>query len=293
MTPKSPGKTELKQLPKLNIGRYNLDFNQKTYIMGVLNRTPDSFYDGASYMDKKKAVSRVYKMTEEGADIIDIGGQSTRPGSMPVSTDEELDRVIPIIDLIRVNIDIPISIDTSNHVVASESLKRGAHIINDVTALKGDPLMPSVVSRYKAGVILMHMQGSPKNMQDNPVYLDVIAQIKEYLDNSVEKALQAGIDRDKILIDPGIGFGKTLKHNLAILNRLYEFTELNLPILIGVSRKSFIGQVLNLEPEERLFGTAASSALAISKGANIIRVHDTKRMREVARMVDAISREKA
>jgi len=260
--------------------------------MGILNVTPDSFYDGGKFFSEQKAVERVKEMIEEGADIIDIGGQSTRPGSSLVTTEEELARVIPVIERVNEKVFIPISIDTSNPIVAEEALKKGASIVNDITALNGDPAMAGIVAKYNAGIILMHMKGTPQTMQDNPVYEDVINEIFEYLKRSVNKAISAGINPDAIIIDPGIGFGKTVEHNLLIVNRLKEFKELKKPILIGVSRKSFIGKVLKRDAENRIFGTAAACALAVANGAEIIRVHDVREMKDIAAMSDAVLKER-
>ncbi len=265
--------------------------SQKTLLMGILNRTHDSFYDGGRFLEKEAAISQVYKMVDEGADIIDIGGQSTRPGSNPVSREEELERVIPIIEEVANNIDAPISIDTYNHVVAEEAIKKGASIVNDITGLKGDPKMADIVAKYDAGIVLMHIKGTPKNMQDNPQYENLIEEIIEYLRDSIKIGMDAGISSDKMIIDPGIGFGKTVEHNLSIIKRLGEFKVLDKPILIGVSRKSFIGAILNADKDRRLFGTAAACAISIANGANIIRVHDCYEMSEVARMAYAILRE--
>ena len=269
----------------------NLSLLQKTYVMGILNRTPDSFYDGGRFLEKEAPVSHVYKMVDEGADIIDIGGQSTRPWSSRISQEEEMERVIPIIEEVANNIDAPISIDTHNHVVAEEAIKKGALLVNDITGLKGDPGMAGVIAEYNAGVVLMHIKGTPKNMQDNPQYENLIEEIIAYLGDSIKIGIDAGISPDKMIIDPGIGFGKTPEHNLSIIKRLGEFRVLDKPILIGVSRKSFIGTVLNANLDGRLFGTAAACAISIASGANIIRVHDVKEMFEVARMTDAILRE--
>jgi len=259
--------------------------------MGILNPTPDSFYEGGKHENKNDAVNAAYRMVHEGADIIDIGGQSTRPGSNPVTTEKELARILPIIEEIAGKIDVPISIDTSNHVVAEESLKSGAVLINDITGLKGDEKMAGVVSKYGAGVVLMHIKGTPKDMQDDPAYDNLIEEIISYLRDSVRIGANAGISHEKMIIDPGIGFGKTEEHNFSIINRLSEFKQLGKPILIGVSRKSFIGNTLKLTVDERIFGTAACVALSIANGANIVRVHDVKQMKEIARMTDAIARE--
>lgn len=275
----------------LNLDRFTLDLTRKTYIMGILNRTPDSFYDGGKFFKEKDAVAHIYKMIEDGADMIDIGGRSTRPGSDPISEDEELRRVIPVIKMIANKISVPVSVDTYNHTVAEEAVKNGASIVNDITGLKGDCEMADVIARYNAGVILMHIKGTPKNMQNNPYYENLIDEIIEYLSASIEIAKRAGISSDKIIIDPGIGFGKTAEHNLTIINRLADFNILDKPILIGVSRKSFIGHVLNQDVNDRFLGTIAACVMAIKNGANIIRVHDVGEMKEITKMADAIIHE--
>jgi dihydropteroate synthase len=229
-------------------------------------------------------------MAEEGADIIDVGGESTRPGSEPVSVEEELRRVIPVIGELAKEIDIPISIDTYKSKVARSALDAGAEIINDISALRFDPEMGKVASEYDTPVVLMHIQGTPKNMQENPSYTDLIQEISDYLNESIEMAKISGIAEDKIIVDPGIGFGKRAKHNLVILKNLEKLRHLGKPISVGVSRKSFIGDVLHLPTEERLEGSLAALAVAVSNGANILRVHDVKESKRVAQMVDAISR---
>lgn len=261
---------------------------ERTLIMGILNVTPDSFSDGGRFIDKSVAVEHALKMEEEGADIIDIGGESTRPGAKSVSADEEIERVIPVIEAIRARSNIPISIDTYKSKIAKEALEAGADIINDISGCKFDPEMPALAAQTNTPVIVMHIKGTPKDMQKNPVYDDVITEIKDYLLMSVGRLVAAGLYRGQIIIDPGIGFGKTTEHNLTIMNRLEEFSELGHPILIGVSRKSVIGNVLDLPVDQRIFGTAAAVTANIMKGAHIIRVHDIAQMRQVARMTDAI-----
>jgi dihydropteroate synthase len=261
--------------------------------MAVLNRTPDSFSDGGKFMDDEAAIRHAREMARDGADIIDVGGESTRPGSEPVSLEEELSRTIPIIERLAREIDIPISIDTRKHEVAREAIRRGASMVNDVTGLKSDPEMARVVSEAGVPVCVMHMKGTPGDMQDDPVYEDLMPEIIEGLKESIDIALAAGISPDKIIVDPGIGFGKTAEHNLVIINRLGELKALGKPVLVGASRKSFIGKVLNRGADERLPGTAAVSAVAIMKGADIIRIHDAKEMVDVARMADAVRREEA
>jgi dihydropteroate synthase len=270
-----------------------LDFSKKTYIMGILNVTPDSFSDGGLYFDKSIAIKRAIQMVEDGADIIDIGGESTRPGSEPIPVEEELRRVIPVIKKLAKEIGIPISIDTYKSEVAKRALDAGASIINDISGLRFDPEMVRVVSEYKVPVVIMHIKGTPKDMQVNPVYEALIPEIIDYLRASIRLAMNSGIPEDKIIIDPGIGFGKTFDHNLKIINKLREFTFLEKPILIGPSRKAFIGKILGDVPvEDRLEGTAAAVAISIMNGANIIRAHDVKEMIRVVKVVDAIRRER-
>jgi len=279
--------------------RFNLALSKRTYIMGILNRTPDSFSDGGRFMKEEDAINRIFEMASEGADIVDIGGESTRPGAEAVSIEVELERTVPIIKKVASKLNIPISIDTSKSEVAKEALKNGAAIINDITGLKGDPRMVEVATDFDVPVVIMHIKGTPRTMQLNPYYDSLIDEILDSLKKSIKLAKNAGIDESKIIIDPGIGFGKTTRHNLEILNKLRAFKVLNRPILVGVSRKSYIVNTLrenrikdeDIEASGRLMGTAASCALCISKGANILRVHDVKQMVEVARIADAIIRE--
>jgi dihydropteroate synthase len=270
-----------------------LDFSKKTHIMGVLNVTPDSFSDGGLHFEKSQAVDRALRMIDEGADIIDIGGESTRPGSDPVSIGEEIRRTVPVIDALAKRIHCPISIDTYRAGVAERALDAGASIVNDISGMRFDPLMPGVVSGYKVPVVIMHIKGTPKSMQLNPVYNALIPEILQYFRECTKFAVNAGISEDLIVLDPGIGFGKTFDHNLAILNNLQEFTQLCKPILVGPSRKAFLGRLLDGAPsDERIEGTAAAVAISIMKGASIVRVHDVKEMSKVAKVADAIKREK-
>lgn len=278
---------------KLIWADFCLDFSQKTYIMGILNVTPDSFSDGGLHFDRSAAIERAYQMVEEGADIIDVGGESTRPGSEPVTIEEELRRTIPVIEAIAKEIKVPISIDTYKSEVAKKALDAGASMVNDISRLRFDPRMPEVVSEYKVPVVIMHIKGTPRNMQQNPVYKALIPEIMDSLRAGIRLAISTGISEDKIVIDPGIGFGKTFDHNLEVINNLKEFTLLEKPILIGPSRKAFIGKILGDVPvTERLEGTSAAVAVSIMHGANIIRVHDVKEMARVAKVVDAIKSEK-
>jgi len=266
-----------------------MDLSERTHVMGILNVTPDSFSDGGLYLHRDKAVTQALRMEDEGADIIDVGGESTRPGSEAVPVEEEIRRVIPVIEEIAKRVKVPISIDTYKSRVAELALQAGASIVNDISGLRFDRRMPDVVARYRAGVIIMHIKGTPKDMQKHPTYTALIPEIIDYLREGIMIARKAGIAEEGIVIDPGIGFGKTVEHNLEIIRRLEEFTGLERPILIGPSRKSFIGMTLGgLPVTERLEGTAAAVAIGIFNGANIIRVHDVKEMVRVARMADAI-----
>ena len=267
-----------------------LTFGQRTLIMGILNVTPDSFSAGGRYLDVDLAISHAQQMAEDGADIIDIGVESSRPGALPVSVDEELVRVLPVIDGLTDKITALISIDTYKSAIAHQALQAGAHIVNDITAL-GDADMAHVVGTMDAGLVLMHMKGNPRTMQRSVAYQDLILEILTFLQQRIDDAQTQGIAPGQIMIDPGIGFGKTGEHNLEILRRLEEFQCFGKPILIGPSRKSFIGKVLNLpNPADRLEGTAATVAWAISHGADVVRVHDVKAMRQVAQMTDTIYR---
>ncbi|HAP34642.1 MAG TPA: dihydropteroate synthase, partial [Bacteroidetes bacterium] len=264
---------------------------KRTYLMGILNVTPDSFSDGGKYFSVESAVTRALEMIEQGADIIDVGGESTRPKGVygetqKISADEELNRVISVIERIAKSTDAVISIDTTKSVVADEALKAGASIVNDISGLKFDERIAAVTAKHNATLVVMHIQGTPETMQQNPSYIDVVAEVKADLRLSIEKAKSAGVHN--IIIDPGIGFGKNLEHNLKLLKHLKEFQELGHPILIGTSRKGFIGSLLNATVDERIEGTAASVAVSIMNGANIIRVHDVKEMKRVAVVTDAI-----
>jgi dihydropteroate synthase len=260
-------------------------------VMGILNVTPDSFYDGGRYKGRAAAVDYALKMVDDGVDVIDVGGESTRPGSLRVSVEEELSRVIPVIRAIVRKSRIPVSIDTMKSEVAEEAIKSGASIVNDVSGLKHDRKMAFVVSALGAGVIIMHMRGTPEDMQVRPRYKDVVREMIKDLKISLKIARSAGVAENKIMIDPGIGFGKTFSHNLDILNRLEEFKELKKPICIGTSRKSFIGKALDIkDPSGRLIGTIATCVVAIMKGADLIRVHDVKEAVKASIMTDIILR---
>jgi dihydropteroate synthase len=279
------------KVPNLKINKKKFDFKNKIYIMGILNITPDSFYDGGKYFDKEIAIERAFKLVEEGADIIDIGGQSTRPGSDEIPVKEELKRVLPVLKAIRKKVKVLISVDTYKSAVALEALKEGADIINDISGLKFDKNMAKIISKYNAGVVIMHIKGTPKTMQINPEYDSLISEIIQYLNESIKIAIENGIDYDKIIIDPGIGFGKSLEDNYVIINKLKEFKIFNRPILIGLSRKSLIGKVLNQQPHQRLLGTILLNAISILNGANIIRVHDVKEHKEMIKLLSFLNTE--
>jgi dihydropteroate synthase len=268
----------------------DLELGSSVRIMGILNITPDSFSDGGRFLKPDDAIRRAEALAEEGADLIDIGGESSRPGAETVPIEEEIRRVVPVIEQLVRRLSIPISVDTCKSDVARRALAAGARIINDISALRFDPDMAPLAAREGVPVVLMHMQGTPKDMQSRPVYTDVVREISAFFETRIRFAEQAGIARERLVLDPGIGFGKTTDHNLEILARLDEFRSLGRPILIGPSRKSFIGRVLDLPVEERMEGTAAAVAVAILNGASIIRVHDVRAMSRVARTVRAIQR---
>ncbi len=278
---------------KLSWNGYELDFGQRTYVMGVLNVTPDSFSDGGKYFQVDKAVERALQMVEEGADIIDIGGESTRPYSRRVSAEEELDRVLPVIKALAGEVSVPISIDTYKAKVAEEALKFGASIINDISALRFDPNMGPLAAEAQVPVILMHMKGRPEDMQEDPKYQDLMGEIKEFLRNSVERAVSEGVREEMVVLDPGIGFGKTFDHNLQIIRGLRELTTLGRPILVGTSNKAFIGHILGRDVHERTSGTMATIAISVMNGANIVRVHNVREAADTVKMADAIKKGKA
>jgi dihydropteroate synthase len=257
--------------------------------MGVLNVTPDSFSDGGRFFDPETAVSRGIEMLGDGADIIDIGGESTRPGSDPVSIEDEQERVVPVIKRLAAEVGVPISVDTRKHEVAEAALHVGATIVNDVTA-GSDPDMFRVVRDSGAGMVLMHMKGEPKTMQERPRYDDVVREVHDYLDSRVRAAIEAGVEWDRLSVDPGLGFGKTTGHSLRLMKETEALLDLGRPVLVGPSRKSFIGDALGTEVGERLEGTAGAVAYMVARGADIVRVHDVKEMTRVVRVVDAILR---
>lgn len=289
--------------PSLQIGNHVFNWGSRTYVMGILNITPDSFSgDGLMYNGDpiEQALRQAEHFLKHGADILDVGGESTRPGSQPVHAEEEVERVIPVIEAIHSEFpDALISIDTYKAQVAEAAFKVGAHLLNDVWALRADPRLASVAASFSVPVVLMHNRSSPasvevRNQLGNAyigsTYESLMDDVKRELLASVELAVQAGVDESRILLDPGIGFGKTREHNLELINRLNEIRSLGYPVLLGPSRKSFIGFTLDLPPDQRVEGTAATISVGITRGADIIRVHDVKEMARVAKMTDAIVR---
>jgi dihydropteroate synthase len=277
------------------MGVKKISFGERTLIMGILNVTPDSFYEGGRFLDAEEALEHGLKLVEEGADIIDIGGESTHPGALPVSAEEEGRRILPVIRGLKNEIDVPISVDTYKAEVAEAAIKAGASMINDISALRFDKKMVKVAVKYDVAISLMHMKGTPRDMQSNPYYEDVMGEIISFLDERIRFALDNGISEDKIVIDPGIGFGKRtgrgIEDNCIILRRLKELKSFKKPILVGTSRKTFIGNICNKPlPEGRLDGSLATVVIAVANGADIVRVHDVKETKSVVAMVDEIVR---
>lgn len=285
----------LEKKHEMKIGKKNFEFGKRTYIMGILNVTPDSFYDGGRYNEMEKAIERAKEMEKEGVDIIDIGGESTRPFSKPVDEKEEMKRVIPTIEALKNEVKVPLSIDTYKPRVAQKAIEKGADMLNDVFALRKEGMV-EVAKEYDIPICIMHMRGEPKNMQINPHYEDVVEEIYEFLKERIEFAIRKGIDENKIIIDPGIGFGKRtgkgIEDNCEIIARLRELKSLGRPILIGISRKTFIGNITKTSVEERLEGSLGAEAVAIANGADILRCHDILATRRMAMVVDEIVRMK-
>ena len=273
----------------VRIGRRRVDLGARTYVMGILNITPDSFYDGGRFYDPAAALKRALEIEAEGADFLDVGAESTRPGSLPVSPKQQVKRLLPVLRLMRHRLKIAISVDTTSAKVAEAALDEGAQIVNDTSAFSQDSRMADVVAKTGVPCVVMHILGKPKTMQRRPKYKDLMGEIIGWLDAAVEQGVRAGVKREQIIVDPGIGFGKRLEHNYEILRRLKELRSLGRPILIGPSRKSFIGRTLDLEPAERLEGSLSAAVVAAENGANILRVHDVKQTVRALKMADAIS----
>ena len=272
----------------VKLGRRAIDLGSRTHVMGILNVTPDSFSDGGRFLEPSTALDHAVAMAEEGADFIDVGAESTRPGSRSVPAKEQLARLLPVLRAVKKRVKVPVSVDTTSAAVAQAALHEGADIVNDVSALAGDRRMPAVVARAGVPCILMHMKGRPRTMQQNPEYSDLMAEVVGYLAAGLERGEKAGIKRTQMLVDPGIGFGKTVAHNLEILRRLAELGSLGTPVVVGPSRKRFIGAVSDAPPGERLEGTIAACVLAAASGANVLRVHDVKPVVKALKLADAI-----
>ena len=266
--------------------RLSLD---RPLVMGIVNVTPDSFFDGGRFLDPQLALEHGRRLVEEGADLLDIGAESTRPGSVPIDDEEELRRLVPIVTALAQAVSVPISVDTSKAAVAKAAIKAGAVMVNDVTALRGDPDMADVVAQTGVALVLMHMQGTPQTMQQAPTYGDVVEEVADFLIERARFAMERGVAKSRIVLDPGIGFGKVLIHNLDLLAHLRILTTLGFPVLVGPSRKGFIGQLTKQSVEGRAWGTAGVVALAVEQGANILRVHDVAAMRDVVNVATAIS----
>jgi dihydropteroate synthase len=276
--------------PLWRIGERAFDCSERTLVMGILNVTPDSFSEGGRFFDRDDAVKHAAQMVADGADIVDIGGESTRPGSDPVPLDEEIERVVPVIERLTDDLPrIPISIDTRKAGVAARALEAGATLVNDVSA-GADPDMFAAVREHRAAIVVMHMKGEPKTMQEAPTYEDVVGEVHEFLRERIEAAEFAGIDPERIAIDPGIGFGKDLGHNLELMQRVDAFLDLGRPVLVGPSRKRFIGAILDLPEDQRVEGTIGAVAWMVARGAHIVRVHDVREVVRGVRVVDAIAR---
>lgn len=273
----------------LHLRKQHLELD-RPLVMGIVNVTPDSFFDGGQYYDPQRAVAHALRLVAEGADLLDIGAESTRPGALPVDEHEERRRLLPVVTAVARAVSVPISVDTSKAEVARAALDAGAVMVNDVTALRGDRAMVDVVAEAGAGLVVMHMQGIPETMQQAPHYDDVVGNIAQFLEERSRFAMDHGVERDRIVLDPGIGFGKTLTHNLDLLANLHAFTELGFPLLVGPSRKGFIGQLTHQSVDARAWGTAAVIALAVQQGARILRVHDVGPMRDVVSVADAVAR---
>ncbi len=270
-----------------------VEFGERTRVMGILNVTPDSFSDGGRFFDSRQAIEHGLQMARDGADMIDVGGESSRPGAEPVPVEEELKRVVPVIKALSGETDCLLSVDTRKARVAEASLAAGAHLINDITAMTHDPAMPAVARDQGAGVILMHMRGDPKTMQLAPAYGDVVEEVAGYLEQRIRDLEGVGLSRHSLAVDPGIGFGKTVEHNVSLIARVDRLAHLGRPVVIGLSRKSFIGTITGREVQDRLPGSLAATAYVIQRGAHVIRVHDVKESCDVARLMDILRREEA
>jgi dihydropteroate synthase len=264
------------------------ELGQRTWLVGVVNVTPDSFFDGGLYFEPARAIDRALALAAEGADIIDIGGESSRPGSNPIPAKEEKKRILPVVEVLKQKNSVLISVDTTKAEVAEAALAAGADIINDISAGRFDPRMLPIAARNGAAVILMHMKGTPRTMQIAPHYDDVLGEVKAFLSERLEAAESCGLPRESILLDPGIGFGKLIDHNLILLNNLGALAELGRPLVVGISRKSFLGKILKVEAQDRLEGTIAAAVVSILRGASLLRVHDIQAVKQAVAVAEAI-----
>jgi len=275
---------------ELILGEYRLPLGQRTYVMGILNVTPDSFSDGGQYLDPGRAVARGLEMVAQGADLIDVGGESTRPGAEPVPVEEELRRVIPVIRRLAREVRVPISIDTYKARVAEAAVDAGARLLNDISAGRFDPEMPRLAARTGLPLVVMHMKGTPRTMQEAPWYEDVVGEVDQFFRERIQALTEAGVAREQLILDPGLGFGKRTQDNLVLLGQLGRFRHWGLPLLVGPSRKSFLGEVLGTPPQDRLEGTLAAVVTAVVQGADLVRVHDVEAIDRARRVVDALVR---
>ena len=275
--------------PAIDAGGVQLHFGQRFYLMGVINVTPDSFSDGGDYFDHSSAIERGTEMVQQGADIIDIGGESTRPGADPVDVDEEIDRVLPVVEALADRTDAIISIDTTKSAVARRAVEAGAGIVNDISGLGFDEQMAETVAQTGAGLVLMHINTTPETMQEEIDYDDVVDDIADFFERRIRRATDAGVDPDQIILDPGIGFGKTVEQNYRLIRQLHRFFGFDSPLLLGTSRKSFIGALLDKPPKQRVWGTGATVTAGLMAGADIVRVHDIAQMHDVVRVTEALA----
>lgn len=275
---------------ELILGEYRLPLGQRTYVMGILNVTPDSISDGGQYLDPGRAVARGLEMVAQGADLIDVGGESTRPGAEPVPVEEELRRVIPVIRRLAREVRVPISIDTYKARVAEAAVDAGARLLNDISAGRFDPEMPRLAARTGLPLVVMHMKGTPRTMQEAPWYEDVVGEVDQFFRERIQALTEAGVAREQLILDPGLGFGKRTQDNLVLLGQLGRFRHWGLPLLVGPSRKSFLGEVLGTPPQDRLEGTLAAVVTAVVQGADLVRVHDVEAIDRARRVVDALVR---
>ena len=266
----------------------SFELGQRTWLIGVVNVTPDSFFDGGLYFEPARAIERALALAAEGADIIDVGGESSRPGSSPISAKEEKRRILPVVEVVKQRPGLLVSVDTTKAEVAEAALAAGADIINDISAGRFDPRMLPLAAESGAGIVLMHMKGTPRTMQISPHYDDLLGEVKTFLRERLEAAESCGLAPESVLLDPGIGFGKKLKHNLALLNNLGSFGELGRPLVVGISRKSFLGKILNLEAHDRLEGTIAAAVVSVLRGASLLRVHDLQAVKRAVAVAEAI-----